>query len=121
MLRLHGLPAKCIAFAVHQLVIGKDCWSEHNCFGMSERTFLRLLCDLQRLAHPPPRQSCFLPTLQIGFVPLWSITAVMQCAGPWGTTTSFLQALSQRWYKRGWIGFPRDVLILKWSYLLLGT
>ena len=54
MLRLHGLPAKYIAFAVHQLVTGKDSWSEYNLFGISERTFMRLLCDLQRLAHTSP-------------------------------------------------------------------
>jgi len=29
-LHLHGLPARCIAFAVHQLVGGKDSWMEHN-------------------------------------------------------------------------------------------
>jgi len=54
MLRLHGLPARYITFAVHQLVTGKDSWSEYNRFGISERTFLRLLCDLQRLAHTSP-------------------------------------------------------------------
>jgi len=54
MLRLHGLPAKYIPFAVHQLVTGKDSWSEYNPFGISERSFLRLLCDLQWLAHTSP-------------------------------------------------------------------
>ena len=54
MLRLHGLPARYIAFAVHQLVTGKDRRSEYSNFGISERTFLRLLCDLQRLAHTSP-------------------------------------------------------------------
>jgi len=54
VLRLRGLQAKYIAFAVHQLVTGKDSWSEYNCFGISERTFLRLLCDLQQLAHTSP-------------------------------------------------------------------
>jgi len=46
MLHLHGLPAKYITFAVNQLTTGKDRWTEYNRFGMSERTFLRLLCDL---------------------------------------------------------------------------
>jgi len=54
MLHLHGLPAKHITFAVNQLTVGKDRWMEYNRFGMSERTFLRLLCDLHRLAHTPP-------------------------------------------------------------------
>jgi len=53
-MRLHGLPAKYITYAVHQLVTGKDSWSEYNHFGISERTFLQLLCDLQRLAHTSP-------------------------------------------------------------------
>jgi len=54
MLCLHSLPARYIAFAVHQFVTGKDSWSEYNLFGISERTFLRLLCDLQRLVHTSP-------------------------------------------------------------------
>jgi len=119
MLHLHGLPAKYITFAVNQLTTGKDCWTEYNRFGLSERNFLRLLCDLHRLAHPPPRLFYFLSTLQIGFALLWSITAAMQCTGLWGTATSFLRALFQRWYELGWIGFPPNMLILKWSYLLL--
>jgi len=54
MLRLHGLPARYITFAVHQLVTGNDSWSEYNSFGISERTFLWLLCNLQWLAHTSP-------------------------------------------------------------------
>jgi len=54
ILRLHGLPAKYIAFAVNQLTMGKDSWTDHNHCGLSERTFLRLLCNLQQLAHSSP-------------------------------------------------------------------
>jgi len=55
-LRLHGLPARYIAFAVNQLVTGKDTssWTEHNHCCLSERTLLRLLCNLQRLGHASP-------------------------------------------------------------------
>jgi len=118
MLHLHGLPAKYITFAVNQLTTtrtagrsttasvcqrGTSCGCYATCIGW----------------HTPPRPSYFLPTPQIGFALLWSITVAMQCTGPWGTATSFLRALFQRWYELGWIGFPLDMLILKWSYLLL--
>jgi len=54
MLSLHGLPAKYIAFAVNQLITGKDSWTEYHHCGLSERTFLCLLRNLQRLAHSSP-------------------------------------------------------------------
>jgi len=54
ILRLHGLPAKYIAFAVNQLATGKDSWTEHKHCHLSEKTFMRLLCDFGRLARTPP-------------------------------------------------------------------
>jgi len=54
IIRLHGLPARYIAFAVNQLTTGKDSWTEYNRSGLSERMFMRLLRDLQRLAHTSP-------------------------------------------------------------------
>jgi len=54
VLHLYGLPARHIAFAVNQLVTGKDSWTEQKRCCLAERTFLWLLCNLQRLAYTSP-------------------------------------------------------------------
>ena len=118
MLSLHGLPAKCIAFAVNQLITGKDSWTEYHHCGLSERTFLCLLRDPQWLAHSSP--ATLFPTNTSN---RFRVTVDYYCCNvmhrAMGNQHFLYVGFVQKWCVLGWIGFLQDMPTQQWSYLPL--